>query len=228
MNIPAAPEKTTIGDVTIQGVNTSFGRMASGSGDFDKQYQRERLVFQFLRERNQKGDLEGADVVVLPETLIGRMNQTTVKRWEKFFAPFAEKDMIYIAGGEIPTNQGRKYDNVMTSFEPNGKLQLAKQRFPVPFSMFRPFSGEGANAYLSSLGEVSIMEIHGKKLGFLVCYEQFLSWPFFSLMSQKLDVIAAPANLWWCKDTSLPGIRAAALCLWSRLFDVPVVKAANL
>jgi apolipoprotein N-acyltransferase len=94
--------------------------------------------------------------------------------------------------------------------------------------MYRPFGDWGANAYLSSLGGISTMKIRGKKLGFLVCYEQFLTWPFLTLLSQSPDVILAPANLWWCKDTSLPGIQAATVFLWAKLFGVPVISAVNL
>jgi apolipoprotein N-acyltransferase len=227
LSLPDVPERATIDDVTSQSVNTSFGRMASGSGDFETQYERERMVFQYLRELERGGELEGADIVILPETIIGRMNPTTLKRWRKFFEPFARKDAIFIAGGEIPTDRGRKYDNAMISFEREGKSQMALQRFPVLGSMFVPFSDEGANAYLSSLGELSVMEIQGKRLGFLVCYEQFLTWPLLSLMSQKPDVIVAPANLWWCKDTSLVGIQTAAVRLWARLFGVAITACAN-
>jgi apolipoprotein N-acyltransferase len=115
----------------------------------------------------------------------------------------------------------------MVSFESREKRQTAAQRFPVPFSMFVPFSDEGANAYLSSLGEISVMEIRGQKLGFLVCYEQFLTWPFLTLVTQKPDVIVAPSNLWWCKDTSLPVIQEATMRLWARLFGAPAVVSAN-
>jgi apolipoprotein N-acyltransferase len=202
--------------------------VASGSGDFDTQYKRERIVFQYIRELEKDGELEGVNIVVLPETIIGRMNPTTLKRWRKFLDPFTKNTgTAFVVGAEIPSIGGLKYDNTMISFEEEEKHQTAKQRFPVPCSMFRPFSGEGANAYLSSFGEISVMKIRGKKLSFLVCYEQFLTWPFLSLMSQKPDVIIAPSNLWWCKDTSLPGIQAASVRLWARLFGVPVVKAAN-
>jgi apolipoprotein N-acyltransferase len=227
MKMPAAPERISIDGVTILGVSTSFGRMASGSGDFDVQYDRERVVFQHVNEKNRNGDLEGADIVVLPETIIGRMNPSVRRRWERFFEPFAEKDIVFAAGAEIPTDHGRKYDNVMVSFERDGKHQTAKQRFPVPISMYRPFTGTGANGYLPSLGGISTMILKGKKLGFIVCHEQFLAWPFLSLLSQEPDAIVAPSNLWWCKDTSLPGIQEATVRLWARLFGVPVVTCAN-
>jgi apolipoprotein N-acyltransferase len=227
LSLPAIHERVTIGGVTVQSINTSFGRMASGSEDFEAQYERERMVFQYLRELERGGELEGADIVILPETIIGRMNPTTVKRWRKFFVPFSDEGMIFIVGGEIPTDRGRKYDNAMISFEREGKSQMALQRFPVPFSMYRPLGDEGANAYLSSPGEISVIKIRGKKLGFLVCYEQFLTWPILTLMSQKPDAIAAPSNLWWCRDTSLPRIQAAAVRLWSRLFGVSVATCVN-
>ena len=228
LTLPTALERVTVDGVTILGVNTSFGRVASGSGDFDTQYKRERIVFQYIRELEKDGELEGVNIVVLPETIIGRMNPTTLKRWRKFLDSFTkDTGTVFVAGAEIPSTGGLMYDNTMISFEGNGKRQVAKQRIPVPISMFRPFSGEGANAYLSSLGDVSIIEIRDKRLGFLVCYEQFLTWPFLSLMPQKPDVIIAPSNLWWCRGTSLPGIQAATVRLWARLFGVPVVKAAN-
>jgi hypothetical protein len=227
LTLPAVPKKVTVDSVTIRGLDTSFGRMASGSGDFDTQYERERQVFQMIRGFGKSSKLDSSDIVILPETIAGRMNPTTLKRWRKFFEPFAERGAIFIAGGEIPTGRGRKYNNVMLSFEKEGKNQTAMQRFPVPFSMWRPFGGEGANAYLSSLGELSIMEVHGRKLGFLVCYEQFLTWPFLSLMTQRPDVILIPANFWWCRNISLPGIRAAATGLWARLFGIPAAGAVN-
>jgi apolipoprotein N-acyltransferase len=227
LTVPALAERITIDDVTILGLNTSFGRMASGSGDFDAQFEREQAVFRHIREMERSGGLKSADIVVLPETVIGRMNPSVRRRWERFFDPFAKQGTVFIAGAEIPSSGGMKYDNTMVSFEGEGKHEVALQRFPVPFSMFRPFSGTGANTYLSSFGETSVMKIMGKKLGVLVCYEQFLTWPFWTLLSQKSDVILASSNLWWCKDTSLPGIQRTTVRLWARLFEVAVVVSVN-
>jgi hypothetical protein len=51
LTLPAATERVTVGDVTALSINTSFGRVASGSGDFDAQYERERLIFQHINEK---------------------------------------------------------------------------------------------------------------------------------------------------------------------------------
>jgi hypothetical protein len=53
--LSAVPEKTAVGGVTVLGLDTSFGRMASGSGDFNAQYERERQIFRMIRELKKAG-----------------------------------------------------------------------------------------------------------------------------------------------------------------------------
>ena len=73
-----------------------------------------------------------------------------------------------------------------------------------------------------------MMYFAGKKAGFLICYEQFLVWPLLSMMSLKPDLLAAPANFWWCRDTTLPAVRERTLKLLCALFGVPLVSAVNI
>ena len=218
---------TPLPSEVMRGVNTSFGRMASGSGDFEMQHERERQVFTLLRRMLRNGEYEGVKVVILPETLIGRIYPTTLRRWEKALEPIVNAGISFMIGAEVATDQGRKYDNVMFFFERGNVHRKTIQRFPVPFSMYRPFSGRGANASIGSLGKDSVLELNGKKIGFLICYEQFLCWPVLTLMLHNPDVLATPANLWWCKDTSLPTIRCGVIRLWAALFGVSVVDAVN-
>lgn len=214
------------------GIDTEFGRLASGSADFDEQYQRERQVFAELLRKRQNGEFSRVDVVLLPETLIGRMNPTTQKRWRDFLHHLDDKK-VFIAGAEIP--KGWKYDNVMVAFnDPTAhsgesiKEQTAIQRCPVPFSMYRPLNPWGANANIFSRGENSVIHFSGEKAGVLICYEQFLAWPMLSMMSLKPDLLAAPANFWWCRDTTLPAVRERTLKLLCALFGVPLVSAVNI
>lgn len=213
--------------VRIRGFDTSFGRLASGSAADDTQYERERQVFRHLRML--RDDLRSLDIAVLPETVVGRMHSVTERRWRRFFRTLAP-DTVFIAGAEIP--KGLKYDNAMIAFAPERgdgeRRQKATQRIPVPFSMYLPFAATGARGYPFGGAELSTLTVRGVVLGFLICYEQFLVWPVLSLMFEKPDVLVAPANLWWCRDTPLPGIRLAALRCWARLFGVPVVSAVNM
>ena len=217
LEIKAAPH-----EANIKGVNTSFGMLGSGSYDFDAQYERERQIFKELRRMLKTGELS-ADVIILPETLTGRLNPSVKRRWDEFFTSL-KTDTVFVVGGEVP--KGDKYDNVMLSFNDEHE-QTAIQRSPVPFSMYIPLSAHGANADIFSIGKNSTMLLNGKKTAFLICYEQFLTWPLFSILTQKPDVIIAPSNFWWCKETSLPTIRDRALKLWAALFGLPVVSAVN-
>jgi apolipoprotein N-acyltransferase len=229
LTLPPAPEKRTLGDVTIYGINTAFGRVASGSGDFDAQYERERMVFRYLREMKNNAELEGTDIVVLPETLIGRMNPSVRRRWKRFFDRISDANgPAFIVGAEIPTDRGMKYNNTMVVFNGEEPPQTALQQIPVPFSMYRgPFGSTGAKMYLSSFGERSTLTLKGKKFGVLICYEQFLVWPFLTILSRRPDAILAPSNLWWCRETSLPGIQSGTMWMLGRLFGLPVIPVVN-
>lgn len=206
------------------GIDTEFGRLASGSADFDEQFQRERQVFAELLRKRRNGEFLSVDVVLFPETLIGRMNPTTQKRWRDFLYHLDDKK-VFITGAEIP--KGRKYDNVMIAFnDPGG--QTAIQRWPVPFSMYRPLSEWGANADIFSLGANSVMAFSGQRTGFLICYEQFLTWPFLTLLTHKPALLATPANFWWCRDTTLPAVRDRTLKLLGALFGISLISAVNI
>ena len=73
-----------------------------------------------------------------------------------------------------------------------------------------------------------MMLFAGQKAGFLICYEQFLTWPFLTLLTHKPALLVTPANFWWCRDTTLPAVRERTLKLLSALFDIPLIFAVNI
>ena len=131
-----------------------------------------------------------------------------------------------IFGAELPTGDGRKYDNTVLMAH-RGKISYIRQRIPVPLSMYRgPFAETGANLHLWESGILPLPD--GRTSAIIVCYEAFLTWPFIAPMIQKPDVIISTANLWWCEDTSLPDARKTVVSLWSLLFGIPAVFAGNI
>ena len=222
--IPFMPLKQPVMPENWKGVDTEFGQLGSGSADFDKQFQRERQVFASMLRMKRNGVFSSADVVLFPETLIGRMNPTTRRRWTDFLKEL-DTSTVFIIGAEIP--KGRKYDNIVATFN-DPERQTAIQRCPVPISMYRPFSNFGANADIFSRGQSSTITLFRNKIGVIICYEQFLTWPFLSMMTLKPDLIAAPANFWWCRETSLPAVRDRTVKLLCALFGVPLVSAVNI
>jgi hypothetical protein len=101
------PASKALDGVAIRTVDTSFGRLASGSEDFNAQSERERQVFRHIRELYRRGELAGAEIVILPETIVGRMNPTTRKRWERFFSRWTDEGTVFLVGAEIPQGNGK-------------------------------------------------------------------------------------------------------------------------
>jgi apolipoprotein N-acyltransferase len=108
-----------------------------------------------------------------------------------------------------------------------GKVSVTRQKIPVPYSMYRgPFAKTGANLHIADSGILSLPD--EKKAAVIICYEAFLTWPFLVSMTQKPDVIICAANLWWCRETSLPATQKIAVTLWALMFGVPAVFALNI
>jgi hypothetical protein len=47
-------------------------------------------------------------------------------------------------------------------------------------------------------------------------------------MFHRPDVIVCTANLWWCRETSLPATQKNAVSLWALTFGVPAVFVQNI
>jgi apolipoprotein N-acyltransferase len=180
------------------------------------------MVFSALRNRTG-GDTE---IIVLPETIAGRLNNTGLELWKHGLEKLFGRKTAVLFGAELPTGDGRKYDNAILMLH-DGEITTSRQRIPVPYSMYRgPFAESGANLHL--LGD-GILELpNGRKASVIVCYEAFLTWSFLVSMIHKPDLIICTANLWWCRNTSLPVTQKTVVTLWALTFGVPVVFARNI
>jgi hypothetical protein len=208
----------------IIAIDTSFGRLGSGSFNFARDYERAGMVFSGLKERGVK-DMDGK-VIVLPETIAGRLNKYGVELWRGEIQKTAGDGRAVMFGAELPAGDGRKYDNALLMAY-LGEITYTRQRIPVPYSMYRGlFAKTGANLHLWECGILPLPD--GRKAAIIVCYEAFLTWPCIASMTQRPDMIIAIANLWWCKDTSLPRAHRTSVLLWSLLFGIPAVSARNI
>jgi apolipoprotein N-acyltransferase len=208
----------------IMAVDTSFGRLGSGSFNFTRDYERARMVFDDLRRRD--GAQSGAEIVILPETIAGRLNDTGLELWKREFEKLFGNKTTVLFGAELPTGDGRKYDNTVLMFR-NGEITVSRQRIPVPWSMYRgPFAKTGANLHLGDNGVLSLPD--GRKAAIIICYETFLTWPYLASMIHSPNLIISTANLWWCRDTSLPATQRAVVSLWALTFGVPAVFVRNI
>ena len=208
----------------IMSADTSFGRLGSGSFSFERDYERANMGFSELGNRIGKDAAE--KIVILPETIAGRLNDTGLDLWRRGIEKLFGKETAVILGAELPTGDGRKYDNAVLMLH-DGKITSSRQLIPVPYSMYRgPFSKSGANLHLLDNGILKLPD--GRKAAVIVCYEAFLTWPFLVSMFHKPDMIICTANLWWCRETSLPATQRSVVSLWALLFGVPAVFVRNI
>jgi len=119
--------------------------------------------------------------------------------------------------------ESERYDAVIVAVGSESGV-LYRQRFPMPISMWRPFSARSARIHWLDPG---VFILHGRRVAALVCYEQVLTWPVLISMIHRPEIILAPANAWWSRNTSILGIQHTVLAAWGRLFPIPVITAFN-
>ena len=203
------------------GIDTSFGKLASGSSPSVEDWQRYNALRPLLDTIIDKTD---SKIIILPETIAGRWTRLNAATWLLSIEEIARSGKIIAVGAELW--EASKYDNAMLFFFPDGSTLKAIQRLPVPISMYRPWDETGANAYWFADGVISI---HDNAVLVLICYEQFLIWPFlWSVCRNDIDIVIGTANDWWCKDTNLPRIQNQTISLLCRLFSLDLVTATNL
>jgi hypothetical protein len=206
-----------------KGIDTSFGRLASGSSPAYEDWERAVALRPLLKQLVNESEPR---VLVLPETIVGAWNPLLEAVWLPSIEEITATGKTVVLGTELW--DGDYYDNAMLFFHPDGTRVEARQRVPVPVSMYRPWEKRGARAYWLDNG---IVESNGKKILVLICYEQFLTWPFLLSMyygEADVDVVVATANDWWCRSTNLPRIQTQTVRLLCRLFGQPLVTARNL
>ncbi len=167
----------------------------------------------------------GQRFIVLPESTLGYWTPTVERLWTK---ALTGTGVTVIAGAALVDAQG--YDNLLVAISAEGSRILYRERMPVPGSMWQPWRswwGDAAGARATFFANPAV-EISGRKIGPLICYEQLIVWPVLQSMLQDPDMIVAVGNGWWTSGTSIVAIQRANTEAWARLFDKPFVTSFNL
>ena len=215
MSIPKAPVDAPDG---WRGVTTHY-LMTSGQHRLIDQH--ERLVT--LAEQVVANETDR--VLIFPETILGQWQAPSSWLWADAAAQAHTRGQTLVFGAEWPTDDGH-YENIAGVMGRNGDLSpIYRQLMPVPFSMWRPWVGEGA---LPAWFDPQTAMIDGRKTTFLICYEHLLIWPPLVALSTNPDVLVGMSNDWWARDTNIPAIQRSAMVAWARLFAVQLVLSENL
>jgi apolipoprotein N-acyltransferase len=200
-----------------EGLDTSFGVLLSGSDDSIGPYLRRQILSIMMKHSEAK-------YVVFPETVAGWWGMTTESLWRDDTNSFASQDRTFFVGAETTLRGTKHYYNVV---QVRGKNHATvRQRYPVPFSMWRPWNEKSAVAdWFGSSGTVKVDDL---TVGILVCYEPYLFWPCLQTMICRPDVLVAVSNSWWSRNTNIPRISDKCVKSWALLYDVPFVLSKNL
>lgn len=196
--------------------DTAFGKSSGTDGEYDRMMNLQRVVEDWSAMRT-------GTVLLLPE-LVGGDWPISENWWQGVAQTLRDRGQTVVVGAYVPVGDGAVYDNVLVSIGTDAGKQF-RDRVPVPISMWKPWSASGARAYWS---EHEVRELNGKKVASLICYEQLLMWPALLSLARSPDVVVAPANDWWARETNLPGAQHQSVRAWSRLFAIPSLWATNM
>jgi len=140
-------------DVEWTGSSTRYGRLS----DVDAETRYERAVAAV-------GMAERADArfVLLPEGLAGPWTKSTAALWSR---EGAESDRVLLVGALRDRRNG-------LAIVGKGAPRFWAQRLPAPMGMWAPWRREHVQ---SELTRSSVLEIEGRRVAMLVCFEQFVS-----------------------------------------------------
>ncbi|WP_342019983.1 conjugal transfer protein TraB [Devosia limi] len=193
------------------GLDTDFLAMREQYADHEQQLATIALV--------KTAAADGASVVVLPESALGIWTPTTEALWRAYLAGVP---VTVLGGGVVLQNKG--YENLMITVTSEGSDELYRQRMPVPVSMWQPWTNQGAEA---TLFHDAVVDLDGRRIAILLCYEQLLVWPVLHSALMQPDIVVATGNAWWTGSTNILQIQRAASVAWTRLFNLPLAMAYN-
>lgn len=206
-----------------QAMDTHFPQLGS-DGAFDPT----QLLMTFERIEWIKAiadDVPPNTVTVLPETIVGSMNDSVRYSLKSVEQSLLAKGSFILAGAELPLADGR-YQNVAVLLGDGAEDAIAAvQGLPVPFGMWKPWTRSGATMDL--VGQTNVISANHRRIGVLICYEQALPYTVLKTMISRPDALVMISNVWWAKKPDIPNIQHQTTAAFSRLFGIPYIEAIN-
>ena len=202
-----------IADPHIVVVNTKVGN-GSGSGTQAAEHTLQQIA---LAHPNT--------LLIFPESVIPDWNAMHDARWASTFAQLTTQHTGILIGTTIPIPNTQANRNVLLSRGFTEHLSYV-QRVPIPLGMWQ--LGESRRGFPLSLRFPAAIRVWKRRTGVLLCYEQMTFWPAVETMARGPEMLIAPSNLYWARNTSVPAIQHLAAQDWADLWAIPLYEARNL
>ena len=202
-----------IADPHIVAVDTKIGN-GSGSGAQAAEHRLQQIA---LAHPNA--------LLIFPESVIPDWSAAHDARWASTFAQLSAQRTGILIGTTIPIPNTQANRNVLLSRGFTEHLSYV-QRVPIPLGMWQ--LGESRRGFPLSLRFPAAIRVWKRRTGVLLCYEQMTFWPAVETMARGPEMLIAPSNLYWARDTSIPAIQHLAAQDWADLWAIPLYEARNL
>ncbi len=222
----AAPEPPPV-PPSWEAVNTRFGDVGHSGADLLREYQISRELQGFVNRSS-------AQVIIFPEAVAAGWTAELFQQKGKVIvlgitAPLAGQLDLSATIAALQCSTIRQRAARPASYKNELLIRAAatgvfSQRVPVPMGMWKPFTRTGVPLNLSGPGT---MMIAGERVAPIICYEQLIAWPMLTSFMERPSIIVAVSNDAWVSGTSIPDVERTAMLAWSRLFNVPLLSAAN-
>jgi hypothetical protein len=164
-------------------------------------------------------------LLIFPESVIPDWSAAHDARWASTFAQLSAQRTGILIGTTIPIPNTQANRNVLLSRGFTEHLSYV-QRVPIPLGMWQ--LGESRRGFPLSLRFPATIRVWNRRAGVLLCYEQMAFWPAVETMARGPEMLIAPSNLYWARDTSIPAIQHLAAQDWADLWAIPLYEARNL
>ena len=154
-------------------------------------------------------------MLVFPESVIADWSEATDLFWSATISNARTSGQTFLVGATIPVETQHSFDFAPDLASLAGRPSLGPaapapahyrnvivlrgetaetfhQRIPVPFGMWKPFTGTGVPL---NLGGRASIDIAGQRAAILICYEQLLTWTVLTAMAENPSLVLAISNL---------------------------------
>jgi len=164
-------------------------------------------------------------LLIFPESVIPDWSAAHDARWASTFAQLNTQHTGILIGTTIPIPNTMASRNVLLSRGYSEHLSYV-QRVPIPLGMWQ--LGDPRRGFPLSLRFPAAIRVWTRRTGVLLCYEQMTFWPAVETMARTPEMLIAPSNLYWARETSIPAIQHLASQDWADLWAIPLYEARNL
>ncbi len=114
-----------------------------------------------------------------------------------------------------------------TSCSPVGTRSIFPTFSACPFPSECGSLANPAAGFPLSLRFPATIRVWNRRAGVLLCYEQLAFWPAVETMARNPEMLIAPSNLYWARNTSIPAIQHLAAQDWADLWAIPALRGTE-